>query len=185
LEEFAMRQSRRHWTLLMLLLTIAGCSKLCGVSHTRMNPDQVVEAYLNRALNMTSVSQRADLMEYTTGNLKASIAQASDEVIRAAYVDKRYKIESYSVIERRDRTPRQTEITFRLVYRDLGTDGNQPPSEAPMVTTENTVDVVRENKLWLIRDVLGNKATIDFPLAQAARIDVKPGTVTRESPPAE
>lgn len=160
---------------LILALVITGCTRFCGTSHSDMNPEQVVEAYLNVALNMTSVAERGELMEYTTGNLKNAISQASDETLKAAYIDRKYKIENYSVVERRDRTPRETEVTFRLTYKDLGTAEPKPVNEAPKVTTENTVSVVRENKLWLIKDVMGNKTSIDFPVAPESQISAKPG----------
>ena len=53
---------------------------------------------------------------------------------------------------------------------------------APKVTTENTVGVVRENGYWLIRDVLGNKTAIDFPVAPESRIEAKPGEISPDNP---
>ncbi len=167
----------QHSRWIVLALIITGCTRFCGLSHSDMNPEQVVEAYLNIALNMASVSERSALMEFTTGNLKNAIAQASDETIKAAYIDRKYKIESYSVVERRDRTPRETEITFRLSYKDFGATEPKPGAEttAPQVITENTVSVVRENKLWLIKDVMGNRTSVDFPVAPESQIQAKPG----------
>jgi hypothetical protein len=138
-----------------------------------MTPEQVVEAYLDIALNMTDVDQRDLLLEYTTGNLRESIEQASDEVIKEAYVDRKYELENYSVVERRDRTPRETEITFQIEFKDLGTAEESDPATAPKVTTENTVSVVKKDQIWLIRDVLGNKTSIDFPVSKDSQITAK------------
>jgi len=162
------------WQLLLSALLVTGCTSMCSTNRSGMTPEQVVEAYLDVALNMKDVSERDLLVEYTTGSLKAAIESASPDTIKAAYVNRHYQIQNYSVVERRDRTPRETEITFQLTYADLG-NGEKDPKEAPKVTTENTVAVVKSSGIWLIRDVLGNKTSIDFPVSDAARITAKPG----------
>lgn len=163
------------WTLILTALAITGCTSMCGGGDRKtLSPEQVVEAYLDVALNMKSIDEREQLLEYTTGNLKSAIEAATPETIKTAYVDRRYNLLNYSVVERRDRTPRETEVTFQLTYNDLGVDGknNKDPAK---VTTENTVSVVREKGVWYIRDVLGNKTTIDFPVSEESRITAKPG----------
>ena len=32
----------------------------------------------------------------------------------AAFIERRYEIQNYSVVERRDRTPRETEVSFQI-----------------------------------------------------------------------
>jgi hypothetical protein len=167
--------------LVAVAVFLTGCTSMCGKSRSSLTPEQVVEGYLDVALNMNEVSQRDDLLDYTTGNLKAAIESASPETIKKAYVDRKYKIENYSVVERRDRTPRETEITFQLTYHDLGPEGKKT-EEAPKVTTENTVSVVKESNIWLIRDVLGNKTAIDFPVSEESRISAKPGPGVDDEP---
>ena len=169
-----MRLPQVSWPLMMIALLITGCTSMCGVKRSNMTPEQVVEAYLNVALNMNDVAERDALLEYTTGNLKAAIESASKDTIKTAYVDRRYEILNYSVVERRDRTPRETEVSFQLTYNDLGVDG-KTAKDAPKVTTENTVSVVKEGGIWLMRDVLGNKTSIDFPVSEESKISAKPG----------
>ncbi len=175
---------RKYWPLLSTALLVTGCTSMCGVKRSSMTPEQVVEAYLEVALNMNDVAERDNLVEYTTGNLKAAIESASPETIKVAYVDRKYQILNYSVVERRDRTPRETEITFQLTYNDLGVNAGATVKDAPKVTTENTVAVVKENGLWMIRDVLGNKTSIDFPVSEESKITAKPGPgIDEEEPP--
>jgi hypothetical protein len=171
----------------LMLLVISGCGRFCGNNRSDLAPEQVVEAYLDTALNMTKVSQRRNLMQFTTGNLKAAIASVSEETIKKVYIDRKFEIVSYSIMERRDRTPRETEITFQLTYRDLGTGETAKPkgSEGPKVTTENTVSVIKEHESWFIRDVIGQKTSIDFPVSDASRIEAKPGQMTPEEPEEE
>jgi hypothetical protein len=146
-----------------------------------MAPEKVVESYLNKALNMKQVSEKDDLAQYTTGRLKDAINAASDETITNAYIRRHYNIESYAVIERRDRTPRETEITFRLKYQDFGVADQRPSdtSTAPTVQTENTVALIKEKGAWYIRDVVGAKTSIDFPVSQDSEIKAKPGVISQ------
>jgi hypothetical protein len=166
------------WQLALTAALITGCTNTCSNKRSSMSPEQVVEAYLDRALNMKDVSDRDKLLDYTTGNLKAAIESASAETIKAAYIDRSYQLDNYSVVERRDRTPRQTEISFQLTYLDM-VPPNKDPKEAPKVTTENTVALVKESGVWLIQDVIGNKTSIDFPVSQASRITAKAGQITQ------
>jgi hypothetical protein len=171
-----MKQVSLH--LILSCVFITGCTSFCGSKRADLTPEQVVEKYLDISLNMKDVAQKDELLEYATGNLKNAIESSTPEVIKAAYIDRRYNMQTYSVVERRDRTPRETEITFQLTYNDLGTDDKIDAKEAPKVTTENSVSVVKENGIWLIRDVLGNKTSIDFPVSEESRITAKPGVIT-------
>jgi hypothetical protein len=163
-----------------MTLALVGCTKSCGNARKSMTPEKVVEAYLNTALNMKSVSERDLLAQYTTGRLKDAISSSSEETITNAYIKRHYELESYAVIERRDRTPRETEITFRLKYADLGSGDTKSTdvSSAPKVQTENTVALIREKGAWFIRDVIGAKTSIDFPVTQDSQISAKPGVIS-------
>ena len=44
-------------------------------------------------------------------------------------------LEEYELVERRDRTPRETEITYRLVYKNLE-NGKVAPSKAVKIETQ-------------------------------------------------
>lgn len=181
----------RAMTLVSLAFGIwVSCENSCNpFAAETLSPDQVVESYLNIAFNMTDVSEKKQLLAITTGSLKAALSAASDETIEAAYIKRRYNLKSYSVIQRRDRTPRETEITFQLTYKDLGqVQDNNAPDQAPTVTTENTVALIKEKGVWYIKEVLGNKTTIDFPVSEAAQINARPGELTpveEEAPPPE
>ena len=173
------------WKLIILSVVITGCTSMCGGGNRKnLTPEQVVESYLDVALNMKNVDERSKLLQYTTGNLKSVLEGASEATIKTAYVDRRYNLLNYSVVERRDRTPRETEISFQLTYNDLGTD-SQNTTDLAKITTENTVSVVREKGVWYIRDVLGHKTSIDFPLSEESRITAKAGSNSVKEPEPE
>lgn len=165
-----MTVGKRTWAGLCLVITCLSfaCTKSCERGHSALSPEQVVEAYLQVAFNMQSLEQRDELSQYTTGPLKEALTAASDETMREAYIEKKYVLESYSVLERRDRTPRETEITFQVIYKNKGQEGpddHLKENEIPTVTVENTVSVVREKKVWLIETVLNKKSSFYFPTA--------------------
>ncbi|MFW7379447.1 MAG: hypothetical protein ACOH5I_11610 [Oligoflexus sp.] len=152
------------------LAFLIGCTGMCSKSRQDMPPEEVVQTYLDISLNMSSLEQKPVLINLTTGNLRDALEQASDDVFTSAFITQNYHLESYSVVERRDRTPRETEITFLLTYRNLGPERELKPEDAPQIKTENTVSVVRYKGAWAIRDVLGKNTTIDFPLSQGSVI---------------
>ena len=142
-----------------------------------MSPEQVVESYLNIALNMTEVSQRDELIVYTVGALREAIEGADKSVIKQNFIDRHYNLKRFTLVERRDITPREVEITFQLEYNELEKKDSKP-DESALVKTENTVSVIRKQGYWFIRDVIGAKTSIDFALTSENHIKVVPGTST-------
>lgn len=155
---------------------------MCSKGISNLPPEKIVEGYLNTAFSLSDVRERDQLMQYTTGKLRDSIAAASDETLKKAYIDRKFELLGYSVIERKDRTPRETEITFRLRYKDLGIEGEPPTDAQPVVTTENTVSVIREKGTWLIRDVIGAKTSFDFPVSKNTEVKPRPEGQRTEVP---
>jgi hypothetical protein len=149
-----------------------------------MTPEQVVQNYLDLSLNMTDVTEKPKLINLTIGNLREALEQASDDLVSQAFINKNYHLEQYSIIERRDRTPRETEITFMIVYRDLGKDRKLEPEKAPKVVTENTVALLKYKGAWAIHDVLGKKTSIDFPLPDGDE-DIRPSSAKTRPPELE
>ena len=44
------------------------------------------------------------------------------------------------------------------------------PKQAASITTENTVSMIREDHKWYIKEVVGNKTSIDFPISDLSII---------------
>ena len=132
-----------------------------------MSAEEVVQAYLDTAFNMEKVEQKKDLMAYTIGPLKDAIAGATDETIKTAYIDKRYKLQRFALVDRRDRTPHETEITFQLSYKELP-EGVSDEAQAVQIVA------VKDNGVWFIREVVGNRTSFDFPVLPSSRITATP-----------
>ncbi|MFK7872179.1 MAG: hypothetical protein AB8C84_03265 [Oligoflexales bacterium] len=163
----------KHVLWVVGAMFVVGCdlvtSWMYEDTHGSMSAEQVVEAYLTTAFNLSSVDEKHLLMKFTGGKLKAALAGATEETMKKAYVDARYQLQSFSILDRVDRTPRVTEITFLLTYQDLP-DGETDFAKAPTIETENTLMLEKEEGLWLITDVLGQKSLFDFPETEDSEI---------------
>lgn len=147
---------------LVAMLILAGCQQMCSGDRMAMTPEQVVETYLSQSLNMEQLSDKDTLLALTTGNLNAAIREASDEYLTKAFINRKYDVKNFTIMERRDRTPRETEITFTLSFQTP--QNGLAAKSLPTTSTENTVALIKEKGAWWIRDVVGKKTTIDFPV---------------------
>lgn len=157
-------RGRSFLGLCLVSIIITACTSMCRVSREQMGPEDVVKAYLDLAFNFDKLEQRDHLIEYTTGDLKAALAEASPETIKTAYIDKRYSLKKFSVLQRYDRSPREAEVTYELRYQQFSPD--KKDVDAALVTTENTVALWKIDGKWFIKDVVGTKTSFDFPWGQ-------------------
>lgn len=160
----------RKSALVGLFFLATGCFRSCSRPiRSEMTAEQVVEAYLNAAFSMKSIEDKEKLLAYATGDLESAIAGSTDETIRKAYLDRRYTLQSFSTMGRRDRTPHEAEVTFQLIYRELP-ESSTNEKEAALVTTVNTVALEKAPDGWRIRSVVGAKSTFDFPTSPDSRV---------------
>ena len=101
---------------------MAGCVRSCERTLADYSPEEIVEQYLNVALNMESVIERQRLLALTTGALYEAIEGATEDELQEAYLSRKYQLESFYIKERDDLTPRETKITFVLKYKEAGVE---------------------------------------------------------------
>lgn len=154
---------------ILLFLAVSACTPMCQKRHEDMSSEEVLKKYLDIAFNMNNLNQKDELLNYTTGELKSALAGADSETIKAAYLDKKFQLLSFAIVQREDFTPRESKITYLLKFRETTTN---PPdfSQAPLITNENTVTMIREDNKWLINQVVGSESTFDFPLMDDGKI---------------
>ena len=109
----------KHLLLIASFTFLTCCTQMCGESRSDMTPEQVVESYLEISMTMEDPSEKEKLLDLTTGLLHSSINAANEDTLRQAFIEKKYVNAEWMIVERRDRTPRETEVTFELTYRDL------------------------------------------------------------------
>ena len=147
----------RSWIwVISLLLFSSSCTTMCSKSHKEMTAEEVVESYLTNTFNLKSVSGIDDLIKFTSGNLKQALTEAEPSTIDRIFIQKKYKVEQFSFLERKDITPREVEISYQLKYQEL----NQPDNA--VVSIKNTLNLIRKEGAWYITDVIGGETSIDF-----------------------
>lgn len=158
--------------ILFFALMMTACFTWCDPNREDMTPLQVLESYIEVSTSMTDLGQRDALLTYTSGPLQAALEGATDEDIANAFIARKFDLDSFSVVSRRDRTPREVEITFHISYYDR--ENLQEGDEPPLVSTKNTVTLFRENNIWSITDVTGSEDTeIHFGVTTNSRIRAK------------
>lgn len=135
---------------------------MCSVTRDDMSPQQVVEAYLEIAFNMEKVDQRRILLDYTTGDLEASISMASLTMIEELYIKPQYKIENLYIAEPQYRTPVECEVSYTLTYKELM--DLEGLTDKTVTTTQNIVSLVQLKEKWYIQGVIDKKSSVEFPL---------------------
>lgn len=154
---------------LLLSLCLTACVSWCETSREDLAPLEVLERYIEVSTSMTDVEQKEILLSYTAGNLRASIEGATDQAIRQAFIERKYSLDSFSLVSQRDRTPRETEITFYISYYDH--QGIGEGEEPALIALKNTVTLFRENDMWSITDVHGVEDTeIHFGVTKDSQI---------------
>jgi len=147
----------RNFKILCLAIIMTGCTNMCSTSHKDMKPEEVVEAYLDTSFNIVNVDQISDLIQYTSGNLKQALEAADAKTVSKVFVHKKYNLKRFSILERKDRTPREVEITYELAYNEI-----DKKNDDALVTAENTLNLRLKEGAWYITDVIGGKTAIDF-----------------------
>lgn len=160
--------AKLNFFLFTLLLT--GCASMCKPSRKNMTPEEVVEVYLNTTLNMSRISEVNQLVALTTGNLKNVLEATSDEVFQKVFINRSYKLISFSITDRHDKTPREVEITYELKYNQFDKSQNITEENAATTSTEHTLSLIKKEGVWYIHDLLGSQASIDFPVTDESKI---------------
>ncbi|MEI8027526.1 MAG: hypothetical protein WCI18_14360 [Pseudomonadota bacterium] len=155
---------------IVLSFLVLGCTKMCSTSRKDMTPEEVVEGYLNTTLNMTKITQVNDLVSYTLGNLRQVLQATPNETFQKVFIDKSYKLHRFTIVERKDITPREAEITYQLQFNQFDSSQNINESNAALMTTEHTLSLIKKDSVWYIQDLLGSKANIEFPVVPESTI---------------
>lgn len=143
--------------MVLLFISTTACVTWCETSRKDMTAVQVLERYIEVSTSMDSLDQRETLLSYTSGALRAALEGATDEAIKKSFIDRKFDLDSFSIVSQRDRTPRETEITFHISYHEY--ENLQKGDEPPLVSTKNTVTLFKEDEIWSITDVVGSEDT--------------------------
>jgi hypothetical protein len=178
------KRTLRAAGLFLFSATLLGCSlRGCSSSREDIPPEEQLHSYIQSAVNVTRPEQRQDLIDLTTGALKAGLVNATEETFKRAYIDKKYDFKEFQIIQRKDAPGgKETQIDFKLVYKAWS--AGETAERAPLTETTNRATLVYEHGQWAISKVesLGTNFEWDVGLPMDG---VKTEGITPETPPVE
>lgn len=169
--------------LALAAFLFVGCTMRSCSDKRDIPPEDQLHAYVSRAVDVTKLEQRQELIDLTTGPLRSALVNASDESFKRAYIEKRYDFKAFEILERRDVDPgRRVEIDFKLVYRTW--NSGEQPDRVPLSETLNRATLEYDYGHWALASVESLKSSMDWdvglPLDNVSTEGVNP-----EDPPVE
>jgi|GEM_PF-6512363 len=157
-----------------------GCS---GRGRVDIAPEDQLHAYINTAVNVTKSEQRQDLLDLTTGELKGSLINASEETFKRAYIDKKFDFKSFDIVQRKDAPGgKETQVDFKLVYKSWS--AGESSDRAPLLETTNRATLEYEHGQWAISKVesLGSSFEweVGLPMDDVSTKGVNPDDAPKE-----
>ena len=124
----------------------------CSQDRQDIPPEEQLHSYISTAVTVTKAEQRQELVDITTGPLKAALVNASEDSFKRAYIDKKYDFRSFDVIQRKDAPGgKETQVDFKLVYKSW--NAGEPSDRAPVIETSNRATLIYEHGQWAISKV--------------------------------
>lgn len=131
---------------LLVGCTGGGCS-----SRKDIAPEEQLHTYISKAVNVIKPVDREDLVSLTSGALRSSLVNMSDDAFKQAYIDKKYDFKTFEILERKDSSAKSLQIDFRIEYKAWR--AGERPERAPFVDTKNRAYMVYEYGRWVISKV--------------------------------
>lgn len=176
------RSLKRVFTFLFVFL-ICGCSIGRCSARKDIPPEDQLHAYISRAIDVTKMEQRQELVDLTTGALRSALINASDESFKKAYIDKHYDFKAFEIVSKNEDIPgERILIDFRLLYKSW--NAGEQPDRVPVVDTKNRATLVYEHGRWAIFNVESLESTMDWEVGLPLD-NVSTKGVDENTPPVE
>ncbi len=157
-----------NWIFLILaLVSISACnrSKLEG-----SDPKRVLTDYISKSFVVHGIEDRAQLISYMTGDVKARLASWSEDQFREAFVEAKREFVKLSFRDIKEISPTEVQITYELVYFEKNKDkkglglkgGKVEQNSESKVTTKKLCQLMSVDGKWYIADVRNIKELVEF-----------------------
>ncbi len=155
-----MRKSSRQLQTcgLAMVLFITSCTSYLDPSK---DPKRSLSDYISQSFSIKKLEDRAHLLAFLTGGVKAHLGGWSDDQFREAFIESKREFLKLSFKEIKDISPKEIQITYELSYLDEG-KGHDGHKHQAKVTNKKLCQLVLENGKWLIGDVRNLKELIEF-----------------------
>lgn len=173
----------RFAAVLASTVLLFGCTMRSCSSRQDIPPEDQLHAYISRAVDITKMEQRQELVDLTTGPLKSALVNASEESFKRAYIDKRYDFRSFEIIEKREVEPAaKVQLDFKLIYKAWNAGEN--PERIPLTETVNRATLEYVHGQWAISSVENVNTSMDWEVGMPLD-NVSTQGVKETDPPAE
>jgi hypothetical protein len=175
----------RSKLFLASLLLLVGCSmqKCGGGAYGDISPEDQLHSYITTAVNVTKPEQKEDLLNLTSGPLRAALVNTTPESFKKAYIDKKFDFKTFEIINRKEgASSKEVLIEFRLKYKSWNAGENS--ERMPIVETTNRATMFYEKGQWNIYRVESQGTNFDWeiglPLDDVSSAGVKPEDAPKE-----
>lgn len=146
-------------TLNLYLAALMAFSMNIGCDKKNSNNEDAqgrLQGYISKSLNIGSISEKADLLGYLTGDAKDRLQAWSDEQFKQAFIDTKRTFVKLVFQDVRSPAPDRTSITYELIYID------RSRGKDTRVTYKKLAQMVNEGGKWQISDVKNIRELIEY-----------------------
>lgn len=119
------------------------------------SPEAVLEAYVKKAINAKSGSDKGALYDYTTGKALERLQQMSDEDFINSLVKPEFKFVHFSTRDRRQEEDGSVNLVYELVYDSAGGDTSAKVTNRKIAYFKNV------DGKWKIEDTRNVKSFVE------------------------
>ena len=142
--------------LLVFLLVLSSCTK--GELN---DPKNRLKDYIARSFSIKKSEDKAYLMEYLTGDVKARLGGWSEDQFREAFMDSKRQFEKLLFREVKEVSATEVQVTYELTYLDQGR-GRDGQKHDARITTKKLCQMVLDKGKWFISDVKNIKELVEY-----------------------
>lgn len=145
--------SLRVFSCFVLLLLALGCN--LRSSHGN-DPKDRLAAYIEKSFAVKSVSDKADLLGFLTGEAKTRLSGWSDDQFQQAFIDQKREFSKLLVRDVKSLTSEQVQLTYELSYID------KSKNTGAKVTQRKLAEMIKQDGVWKIGNVHNLNELVEF-----------------------
>ena len=154
---FDFKMTRITWVFFLFWVSLgAGCTS----PNHRLDPKKTLTDYIALSFAIREPSDKAKLIKFMTGEVKARLESWSDDQFREAFIESGRRFLKLSFKEVKKISESEVQITYELVYLDKGGKGTR--SHEAKVTNKKMSQLVLEQGHWMIANVRNIKELVEF-----------------------
>lgn len=143
--------------IISISILLAICEFACVMKGSlESDPKARLTEYISKSFSIKSPQDRAQLIEFLTGESKSRLAAWSDEQFRQAFMDSKRQFLKLVFKEIKLVSPTETTITYELTYLDQNRGHNAK------VTNKKFCHMLYEHNRWYISDARNIKELVEY-----------------------